>query len=152
MGHSVPSIYTFQSGSVCVCVYKQHKDERIVCVCVCTDVYVYRCVCLLADGVYLLCILILLGTLSQAVPQSHQTLSEALIDGVTPPGGGGRAGTGADDWTETQRHTVYHQHSLYPWLTVGRNEHQESSTLPSMGLLSWLLKQAASKFSVLYKA
>lgn len=124
-----------------MCVYKQHKDERIVCVCVCTDVYVYRCVCLLADGVYLLCVLIFLGTVGQAVSQSHQTLSEALIDGVTPPGGGGRAGTGADDWTETQRHTVYHQHSLYPWLTVGRNEHQESSILPSTGLLSGFCKR-----------
>lgn len=39
-----------------------------------------------ADGVYLVCVFVLAGAVRQAVAQSHQTLSETLIDGVTPSG------------------------------------------------------------------
>lgn len=63
------------------------EDFLIVFVCVCVCLMRYNmCVTTRwpADGVYLMCVLILVGAVCQTVSQSHQTLSKTLVDGVTP--------------------------------------------------------------------
>ncbi len=61
-----------------------------VCMCLMWD-----CMCVNthwpADGVDLVCVFVLPSAVCQTVAQSHQTLSKAFIDGVTPPGCSNRA-------------------------------------------------------------
>lgn len=68
-----------------------------------------------ADGVYLMCVLILAGAVCQTVSQSHQTLSKPLVDGVTPSHCSNRARgqhwkththTHRESWTESWTHCV----------------------------------------------